>query len=66
MDYGERLPSLPSGHPFTSAGPGTYWSSTTTLGDTTLAWLVNLADGGVDFFGIKTNDNAVWPVRGGQ
>jgi len=42
-----------------------YWSSTTYADNPTNAWNVNLNDGNVNANN-KTNDNYVWPVRGGE
>ena len=41
-----------------------YWSSTTNASNTGNAWNVNLNDGNVNA-NDKTNNNYVWPVRGG-
>jgi len=42
-----------------------YWSSTTYADNANGAWSVYLVNG-VVYYGSKTNDNYVWPVRGGQ
>ena len=68
-----RLPSLneleslvnAAGHPFTGVQTSSYWSSTTYASSTSGAWYVNLYDGYV-YYNDKTNNNYVWPVRGGQ
>ena len=65
VDYGEYIPALPDGHPFTGVQSNVYWSSTTFAANTLGAWRVNLPDGGV-YNGAKTNTHYVWPVRGGQ
>lgn len=59
-------PTLPNGHPFIyNVQSITYWSATTTVGDTTYAWAVVFSNGGV--FGFDKTDNGyVWCVRGGQ
>ncbi len=41
-----------------------YWSSTTNSNNTTNGWNVNLNNGDVNA-NDKTNNNYVWPVRGG-
>lgn len=61
-------PKLPAGHLFTGV-PSTfedsgYWSATTAY-DTTYAWFVFFGSGGVGA-GLKTGNNLVWCVRGGQ
>ncbi|MFK5987205.1 MAG: DUF1566 domain-containing protein, partial [Pseudomonadota bacterium] len=42
-----------------------YWSSTTYVDYTRVAWMVNLSDG-VVVSGDKGDSHYVWPVRGGQ
>ena len=42
-----------------------YWSSSTYAGNTTNAWNVNMNDGNMNANN-KTNNNYVWPVRGGE
>ena len=41
-----------------------YWSSSTNSNNTTNGWIVNLNNGNVNN-NDKTNNNYVWPVRGG-
>jgi hypothetical protein len=53
------------GDPFTGVRSLHYWSSSTSAGTTTYAWLVHLDSGDVNS-GLKTNTYDVWPVRGGQ
>ena len=44
-----------------------YSSTTTSVNDTAFSWYAGLNVGVVSlFFGFKTNDDYVWPVRGGQ
>ena len=50
---------------FTGVQPSYYWSSTTYEGDSTIAWVVYMDDGGVVSNG-KGNVNYVWPVRSGN
>jgi hypothetical protein len=42
-----------------------YWSSSTYSGDSSNAWNVNMNDGNANN-NDKTNNNYVWPVRGGE
>lgn len=58
-------PKLPSGYPFTNVQSGLYWSSTTVVGDTSVAWGVHFGTGGVDN-GVKSLYYYVWCVRGGH
>jgi len=58
-------PKLPSGYPFTNVQSDDYWSSTTTVINTSLAWLVGIGNGGVGVDD-KSNGNYVWCVRGGH
>ena len=53
------------GDPFTGVQSNSYWSGTTTAGNTTYAWFVDLNFGYV-FYNLKANSFYVWPVRGGQ
>ena len=60
-------PDLPPGHPFSNVQSASYWSATTVASDSTRAWAVFLASGGVDT--IVTSGTSlfhVWCVRGGQ
>lgn len=65
IDYGEYNPALPDGHPFTGVLVQYYWSSTTCVDGTGVAWYVALS-GGYMHSGNKTSSYRVWPVRGGQ
>ena len=65
IDFGESIPALPSGHPFTNVLGSRYWSSTSTAGYTHYAWEVEMRYGYVSD-GNKVDSNYVWPVRGGQ
>lgn len=49
---------------FVGVQSNNYWSSTTYAPNTSNAWNVNLNDGNVNA-NDKTNNNYVWPVRGG-
>ena len=64
IDYGQKTPALPSGHPFLNIASSTYWTSTTVAGITNAAWTVDLAFG----FRVAANKatvQPVWLVRGG-
>lgn len=60
----QSSPALPFGHPFSVTQSSFCWSSTTYANDTDHAWLIGL--NGIVGNSHKTNDNCVWPVRGGQ
>jgi len=67
IDFGNYNPALPSGHPFINVQSIDYWSSTTTVNDTSKAWSVGIRSGFVlnprkDIGG----PYCVWPVRGGN
>jgi hypothetical protein len=68
VDYGEFCPALPSGHPFINVqnySSGSYWSSTTRIGDDGQAWSTCIFNGEAD---CDTKDSSrlyLWPVRGG-
>lgn len=64
VDTTKSNPALPSGHPFTNA-QSSYWSSTTDVDNTSVAWLVNFYDGNVYYYG-KSLNLYVWCVRGGH
>ncbi|HMP74326.1 MAG TPA: DUF1566 domain-containing protein [Kiritimatiellia bacterium] len=64
VDYGRASPALPAGHPFSGIRTGYYWTSSTRMGGTTMAWLLSL------HLGLVVNDDKptayeVFPVRGG-
>lgn len=65
IDYGEKDPALPIGHPFPPpSAPPLYWTSTSSLQNASvLAWTVNLFLGQV-YWADKGDTNYVWPVRG--
>ena len=50
---------------FSGVQTNNYWSSTTNADNTGNAWIVNLNNGNVNN-NDKTNNNYVWPVRGGE
>ena len=50
---------------FSGVQSNNYWSSTTNANNTDNAWNVNLNNGNVNTNN-KSNDNYVWPVRGGE
>ncbi|MBF0527167.1 MAG: DUF1566 domain-containing protein, partial [Deltaproteobacteria bacterium] len=66
IDYSKSTMLLPSGHPFTGVMSSLYWLSSTLAIDSTLAWLVFLDNGHVDFNYKTLSSGCVWPVRGGQ
>jgi len=53
------------GDAFSGVHDSDYWSSTTYEPSCSNAWQVNLFNGTCDHI-IKTEDNYVWPVRGGR
>ena len=65
-DFGQSIPALPPGHPFTNyiSWPE-YWSSTTDDSNKTYAWGVNLDFGWAEQV-TKASTRIVWPVRGGE
>lgn len=62
ISYGHHRPALPAGHPFVISQTW-YWTSTTASLALGHAWHVHL-EGGRMFYGDKTRDAMVWPVRG--
>lgn len=62
VSYSHHRPALPTGHPFTVSQTW-YWTSTTADIAPDCAWRVHL-EGGRMFYGDKTRDAMVWPVRG--
>ena len=64
-DFGNSGPSLPNGHPFTGVESTYYWSSTTYVYDTAIAWYVSMGSGHVTGHG-KVDAYYFWPVRGGS
>ena len=65
IDYGERDPALPDGHPFSTTG-GTFWSSTGSAAFSAPAWVVSFLGGDISAFRKEDYTLYVWPVRGGQ
>lgn len=63
IDHTRREPALPEGHPFKDVWSGKCWTSTTSARDHAYAWWVQFS-GGRMFFGRKSDDCVVWPVRG--
>ena len=53
------------GNSFTGVASNFYWSPSTVLFEPSFAWIVFLSDGNIGF-NERTNNNYVWPVRGGQ
>lgn len=62
VSHDHHRPALPAGHPFTVQQTW-YWTSTTAVIAPDCAWRVHL-EGGRMFYGDKTRDAMVWPVRG--
>ena len=62
VSHDHHRPALPAGHPFTVQQTW-YWTSTTSSRAPGYAWHVHL-EGGRMFYGDKTRDAMVWPVRG--
>lgn len=62
-DRSRALPSLPEGHPFSEVWQGWYWTGTTAARAPAYAWRLQLS-GGRLFYGNKTEDACLWPVRG--
>lgn len=58
-------PMLPSGHPFNNVHSGWYWSSSTSSGDSSVAWVVYMLGGNVLPSDKTGSGGYVWPVRGG-
>ncbi len=65
-DFSQGEPALPTGHPFANVLAVYYWSSTSYATDRTFAWSGTPSSVGFLPGRNKTNDSAVWPVRGGQ
>ena len=64
LDYGQHVPALPPGHPFSIVQGVNNWSSSTMHTNGSFAWAVGIGDGHVVNF-LKTNEGYIWPVRGG-
>lgn len=62
VSHDHHRPALPAGHPFTVQQTW-YWTSTTASRAPGYAWHVHL-EGGRMFYGDKSRDAMVWPVRG--
>ncbi len=62
VSYNHHRPALPAQHPFTVSQTW-YWTSTTAAIAPDCAWRVHM-EGGRMFYGDKTRDAMVWPVRG--
>ena len=65
IDASTSNPALSSGHPFFGVPVDYYWSSTTSVNNTSYAWFVCLISGYVDDTN-KTSSYYAWPVRSGQ
>lgn len=68
VDQTQSSPALPSGHPFLnvqSYPESVYWSATTVVGSTSIAWYVRFfGHGGVGTVADDYNKGFVWCVRG--
>ena len=65
IDYGEYMPALVQGHPFTNVQLEGYWSSTT-VANSTSAWLPAMHTGHVSSHDKSDKVFYGWPVRGGE
>ena len=65
VDFGNLVPALPSGHPFTNVQIDYYYWSSTTLADENeiYAWYVYLADGRMSTADKDYYSYYIWPVR---
>ena len=63
ISFRDKKPALPGGYPFTNIFLGWHWTSTSAAINPAYAWYVHL-EGGRMFFGRKTQNYLVWPVRG--
>lgn len=65
IDLTQAGPALPSGHPFSNVQLNWYWSSTTDVNSTSVAWFVNFSSGLVSGTS-KPAPFYAWPVRAGE
>jgi hypothetical protein len=65
VDFSQRAPALPTGHPFVAVGFDRYWTSTTRKYDTAYAYYLDIYGNGYIGANYKSNIYFVWPVRGG-
>jgi hypothetical protein len=63
IDTAASNPAVAPGNPFLRIWSGWYWSSTTFAALPEYAWRVQFS-GGRMFYGKKTEDSFLWPVRG--
>ena len=66
IDFGICCPALQAGHPFAGVNDDLYWTSTTDVSDTRMAWNVIMEDGRVGWMNKNDTFIYVWPVRGGN
>jgi len=59
IDHSQSYPALPAGYPFTGVQSAYYWSGTTWVGNTTIAWAVKLNSGAANGED-KTFSYCVW------
>jgi hypothetical protein len=62
VDYNQRGPCLPQGHPFRNLRPSSYWTSTSVTSAPTEAMFIILGVG-PSIFDSKEHPFFVWPVR---
>jgi hypothetical protein len=65
IDLQNIYPALPTVRPFSNVVNSNYWSSSSFVPNTNVAWLVGMDRGFVDN-NSKGSNGYVWPVRGGQ
>lgn len=63
INHHAMQPALSQSHPFHDVWKGWYWTSTTYVGAAGYAWRIQLS-GGRMFYGNKSEDSMIWPVRG--
>jgi hypothetical protein len=63
IDFSRRDPALPTGHMFSDAPVGYYWSATTMDHYPEMAWIVYFESGTTCYENIKNRSGYVLPVR---
>lgn len=64
LDHSQSVPALPSGHPFSAASSGWYWTSDTYISLCSSGWAIDMNTGLAKDFNKNLNALPVWPVRG--
>jgi hypothetical protein len=64
-DFSQYGPALPPNNPFINVNTNYYWSSTSCVSCTGLVWEIGMKSGRIATAG-PSNEQNVWPVRGGQ